>query len=1024
LPRSHSKARVYEPLDFAVLRAAALPVEAYLEIGADPRALLTDVRRRPPPGEEATLAERWLASLAEAVAVASESLWSAVEREDASPEEDDAVAAAILRYLIRMSTRPTPFGLFAGVALVGWGDTTHLSLSSRPPGRRRRVDMEWLASALRGLETDPGLRRELPWVARSAIVARGDRLFLTTLLDAEQAGGEPVSVRKTPLVVALLAAAASPTAYDRLVAAARTAEPDLPAEEVEQVLDRLREIGFLSIQVLPPLTGSEPAETAERLLSRPARHDRAARALRETLVADAATHEREPVQHSTDMRWELDAAVLGHAVGREAARAAELLLTITPAPAGSWRLASHRQRFRSRYGEDRRVPILEMLDPDVGIGWPDDRAAYAGGPEVERRARTLVEIGTAALHDRASSIELSDEILGRLSLGSDPAAGPASLELNAVIEAASAAAVDRGEFTLSLGPSVGSLAAGRSLGRFASLLGTDAVRAVESAARAEEATDAEALWAEVIYWPGRDRLANVMIRPAVRSAEVGDAATAGAAGISRIPVAELEVGLADDRFVVEWPRVARRVIPTTGHMLSYRAAPPLIRCLADVALEGSPLLAGFSWGPAVGLPALPRVTHGRLVLSPAQWRLDGATPLARAAKGGAEDFARELEGWRERWRVARHVQIGDGDNRLALDLDVPAHSELLQSQLRRRRQDVAMAVHELLPLPDGIWLEGPGGRFAAEITVPLVRRLGGERVPPPPARSRPTSEQRVVTPGGPWLYIKAYGPRALQDDMLIAVRALAEEARADRLVRTWFFIRYSDPSPHLRLRFAGEPETLIRELLPRLSRLLDRAVRNGSCASFSVETYEREVERFGGPAGIDIAETIFGIDTRTTIELLALAQGPGLPLDETALAVLSIDEFLRAVGLDEEARLLLLGRRPQGGVHTGAAFREQRQRLRGLLADPGMLAGEPGGTELLEILRQRGGELASSAQDLENALTRLEGVNPLDRVRRALVHLHVNRLVGPTHQRERELIDLLRRARLSLREHPDAAGPW
>ena len=43
-------------------------------------------------------------------------------------KDADRLASKLLMYQIRMSTRPTPFGLFAGCAAVSWAEHTDLSI--------------------------------------------------------------------------------------------------------------------------------------------------------------------------------------------------------------------------------------------------------------------------------------------------------------------------------------------------------------------------------------------------------------------------------------------------------------------------------------------------------------------------------------------------------------------------------------------------------------------------------------------------------------------------------------------------------------------------------------------------------------------------------------------------------------------------------------------------------------------------------------------------------------------------------
>src|SRR6266852_9809966 len=71
------------------------------------------------------------------------------------------IRAKLLRFLIRMSTRPTPFGLFAGVALGHWGAITDLALSAEPPRTATRPDMAWLLPFVQKLESRLDIRKHL-----------------------------------------------------------------------------------------------------------------------------------------------------------------------------------------------------------------------------------------------------------------------------------------------------------------------------------------------------------------------------------------------------------------------------------------------------------------------------------------------------------------------------------------------------------------------------------------------------------------------------------------------------------------------------------------------------------------------------------------------------------------------------------------------------------------------------------------------------------------------------------------------
>src|SRR5262249_40535583 len=156
----------YEPLDHFLIRTPALPVEVYRSLSES--ACLDD----PLAAVDATATR----SLVEcALAVGSHDLLGALERARARGRPPASRARGrLLRCLIRMSTRPPPSGLFAGVGLGAGGAATDISLVG-PPRPRTRPDMGWLLACVGALEARVEIRRHLRLVANSAAFVRSGR---------------------------------------------------------------------------------------------------------------------------------------------------------------------------------------------------------------------------------------------------------------------------------------------------------------------------------------------------------------------------------------------------------------------------------------------------------------------------------------------------------------------------------------------------------------------------------------------------------------------------------------------------------------------------------------------------------------------------------------------------------------------------------------------------------------------------------------------------------------------------------
>ena len=68
---------------------------------------------------------------------------------------------------------------------------------------------------------------------------------------------------------------------------------------------------------------------------------------------------------------------------------------------------------------------------------------------------------------------------------------------------------------------------------------------------------------------------------------------------------------------------------------------------------------------------------------------------------------------------------------------------------------------------------------------------------------------RNCPPGSEWLFAKLYCPRNFEDDVICeSMLTFADNATASGLADSWFYVRYSDPDAHIRLRFHGSPDRL------------------------------------------------------------------------------------------------------------------------------------------------------------------------------------------------------------------------
>jgi thiopeptide-type bacteriocin biosynthesis protein len=849
----------------------------------------------------------------------------------------------------------------------------------------------------------------------------------------------PVSVRATSVVALALELARDPLLAATLAESLRDST-GAPAEIVDGLIGELLREGFLVSDLQPPLTG-DPARYVRTRLEGIAAARPAATAI-DQVLAECAALDEQPVDRWGDMlagltararalsvspgaepcvqvdsAVELVGARLPGQLAVEAAHAAELLLRLSRYPYGPPRLTAYRRKFEARYGRERLVPLLELLDPDTGLGLPSDAEpdhAPAGGPD--GRDILLCRLAVEAAREHDNILHLDEDLLAQLATwkpGDSPA--PSSLDISLYVAAASTQAVDRGDFLAVVGPNLGATAAGQGLGRFADLLGAPAHAALQELAGHAATAAYPAVLAELTYRPLRRRTANIMVRPVVHAREIPFDVTPSAAPGEQFSLRDIFVGIESGRLRLFCPARGVEVIAVQGHMLNGHRAPPISRFLGDVAADGSCQFHSFDWGAAALLPALPRVQAGRIVLAPAQWRLDG--PMREAVARGDVDTIRQ---WRKRWAVPTEVYFGLADNRLLLDLNDRTHVELLGHELRRLPPGWPSSVQEAVPARADAWLPGPQGRHIVEVLVSLVSssrpaaRGQGTRSVAPVA---PDPGARLRLPGSDWLYLKLYGPAANDDDIIMGpLRSFCEFATAADLSDGWFFLRYADPEPHLRVRFRGAPDKLVGPLLEQACGWAAELVRAGDRSRFGFDTYEREIERYGGAAGgIEASEAVFTADSPAAAALIDLQRGGSFAHDQVTLAVLSADDLLASLGLAPEDRLSVYRSMVLVSRAGGAEYRGRQRDLRRLL-QPQSGASPPTPVDLVLARRRR------RLDPVARTLSSLERDGALQRPVRELapsfVHLHINRLLGTDRATENTVVELLRRTREGLSRSP------
>ena len=117
--------------------------------------------------------------LKEPLAIASLDSYHAINRLASldSSKISEQISSTLLKYYIRFSTRPTPYGAFSGLAVGNFAEDSNMCVSEiSHHTKRARVDMEWLYGVIREMESNHEIRALLKFKFNDFVFENGNRL--------------------------------------------------------------------------------------------------------------------------------------------------------------------------------------------------------------------------------------------------------------------------------------------------------------------------------------------------------------------------------------------------------------------------------------------------------------------------------------------------------------------------------------------------------------------------------------------------------------------------------------------------------------------------------------------------------------------------------------------------------------------------------------------------------------------------------------------------------------------------------
>ncbi len=654
----------------------------------------------------------------EAIFLASPELYDEIEKWLSGQIKDEKkckrLEGSMLKYLSRMSSRCTPFGIFAGCSIGEFSETTTIELADyKKHQRQTRFDMNFLVAFSQKLAKEEHIKKQLLWFPNNSLYRIGNQYrYIEYRYNQHNRREHSIeAVGYATYLESIIEAAKSGKNTKAL--ALLLVDEDITFEEAEAFIDELIDNQILVSEIEPSVTGEgfllQVEECLKKLKGTEAilieiEHykkflDQIDQGLGNTAqdyldmskrIASLETPFELKYLFQTDLYTKTLSNQLDIRWGYKLKRALSFLNRISMAPSET-NLQRFKDAFVKRY-ETQEIPLATALDTEVGIGYLQNQNAsdstsflddlFIPGQPVSQqnmnwnRTQELLNKKLQHLDSDAYTLALEDQDVESFDLNWNDLPDT----MSTIVQLAN---VDGAEKMIL--SSIGGSSAANLLGRF-STGDPEILDHVKHIVDLEQEMNQQKILSEVIHLP-ESRTGNVIRRATIRSYEIPYLGKSNLPASQQIDIDDIMISVRFGRIMLRSKRLNKEIIPRLTNAHNYSAnALPVYHFLCEMQKQGGRSGIGFYWGEALEKQKfLPRVIYKDFILSKARWKITTAKlPFLKEE----DNSIKNVTIWRKEHHIPKYVQLIDGDNTLLICMENQNVIDMWLDTIRKRKEFV------------------------------------------------------------------------------------------------------------------------------------------------------------------------------------------------------------------------------------------------------------------------------------------------------------------------------------------------
>ncbi len=661
-------------------------------------------------------------AIKEAIFLASPELFIEIEKWLSNQTRDQKkiqrLQTSLLKYLSRMSSRCTPFGLFAGCSIGKFGKLTTIELQHYTENQRQtRFDMNFLVAFSQKLSKEKNIKNQLLWYPNNSLYKIGKQYryveYTYNIHNRRQHSIEAVTY--TPYLEVIINSAKSGKKVEEL--ASLLVDDEISKNEAQGFINQLIDNQILVSELEPSVSGEGFLLQIHKTLKK--LKDTDAIITQITYFQEFLDRIDQNVGNSVDLyhknneeikKLDVDFELkylfqtdmyiktlqnqLDVQFAYKAKRVMNLLNKISTPPQES-NLQRFKTAFIKRY-ETREIPLAKALDTEIGIGYLQNQEAadykpFLDGIDIPPQNQEIQKISwnpaNEILHkklqelndDNAYTLQLQDQDFEHL---------PANWnDLPDTVSSLVEIVTINGKQKLVL-KNMGGSSAANLLGRF-STGNTQIMKQVQHIANLEQDMNHDKLLTEIIHLP-ESRTGNIIRRATIRNYEIPYLGKSNLPKEQQIFIDDILISIKRNKIVLRSKVNNTEIFPklTNAHNYSGQNSLPIYHFLCDLQQQDLRSSIGFYWGGMMEKNTfLPRVEYKEFIFSKARWKITtkSINSLLESIDNNQNNVA-EVVKWRSKLQIPQYVQLIDNDNTLLINLENMPSVKMLFSIVKNRTQ--------------------------------------------------------------------------------------------------------------------------------------------------------------------------------------------------------------------------------------------------------------------------------------------------------------------------------------------------